>query len=226
MQFQTKAYGAVYMVATRFSGALLRVQGQFDGATADMWLHLFDAAQLPANGVTPLKSYPLPQTSPFHWGFDPGTLLFSQGLVVAVSSTPIALTIATGLNVANFFVDFDSAQHAPGTSIVGNLTTARETLDVVTTDSTVYYVDAWVTGTPAEDPLYVMLFDGINIAAASNAVPVAMYVYHASGKNTKYRFDFGSNGKRFLKCCVGLSSDGTKYVATGSNNLLAQAVYL
>ena len=225
MQFNTKTTAsATSLVATRFSGALLRVQGYFNGNTTDLWLQLHDAAQLPANGAVPLKSYSLPQTAPFHWGFDPGTLLFSKGLVCAVSTTPTTLTLSA--DTADFLVDFDSAQHAPGTSIVGNLTTARETLDVVTTDSTVYYVDAWVTGTPAEDPLYVMLFDGINIAAASNAVPVAMYVYHASGKNTKYRFDFGSNGKRFLKCCVGLSSDGTKYVATSSNNLLAQAVYL
>ncbi len=83
-------------VTNSFVAAARQVQAfsitAFNSSTADLYLHVFDAASLPANGSTPLGVVRIPanSTGGFDWGL-PGRP-FSTGVLCAVSTTPITLT--------------------------------------------------------------------------------------------------------------------------------------
>lgn len=220
MQYQTSGYGVTNMVASRFPGDLIKVAGYFRG-TSDAWLQLHDAAQLPANGAVPLKSYFQPSGSPFSWGFDPTTLGFSKGVIVAISTTEATLTIST--DVADFFVDGFSANHVAGTSVVGDLTTARETLDLFTTPKVLYKVDVNVV---VDEDTYIQLYDKNIADLNANSKPIGMFFHKAGANNSKFTFCFGAGGVLLAKACIVSSLIGTGYNPQGTNDLVIQGVYL
>lgn len=124
---QSKAYGVVSSVVTTSTMQIDRVQGYFRGAVAS-WLQFHDAKALPANGAVPIKSFLQPTTSAFHWGFDPGELVVSNGLVVVMSTTEGTLTASA--EVSDFLVDGEQTFDDTGASTTGDYTTAVQTRNI------------------------------------------------------------------------------------------------
>jgi hypothetical protein len=98
----TTAFAASKVVKTS-AGALRCIEGTYKG-TDDVYLMLFDATSLPANGTAPIAGQQYLLTKgPFTLApFSP--LAFETGLVVALSTTPDTLAIAgTHLNLTAYY---------------------------------------------------------------------------------------------------------------------------
>lgn len=68
----------------------------YNNNAAVRYLMLFDATALPANGTTPLLMQAMTATAsiPKELAFPPEGMTFTNGLVIAVSSTAASLTLA------------------------------------------------------------------------------------------------------------------------------------
>lgn len=225
MQFSSKIYGNTHLTATAFPAALIRVQGYFRGATADRWLQLFDTVQTPPDTTVPVKSYSLPQTTPFHWGFEATPLNFANGITVMISTTEGTLTASA--DTGDILVDFDSAMHVPGASVIGDLVTplAAGVLDIVSSLATVYRVRCTVP--TASDAVTIRLFryNAADLVDAAFVLANTFLTFRhpANASNGTYEFSFGSTGQRFSKlCALATTLDGS---AGSANTVCVEAVY-
>lgn len=86
------------------SKATVRVVGAENNSASPVWLHVFDAVSLPANGTVPDFSRILAANSSGELSFGDGEY-FQNGLVAALSSTAYQLTLI-GAAAAWFHVSF------------------------------------------------------------------------------------------------------------------------
>lgn len=92
----TAAGGEASRVAKAASGTLRDVYaGNVSGALG--YLMLFDAAALPANGTVPLlAAVPIANTQEGWYDFGTDGIGFTTGMVVAMSTTQLTLTVVAG----------------------------------------------------------------------------------------------------------------------------------
>jgi hypothetical protein len=81
------------VVADTGLGRLLNVSC-YNANAGDMYLQIFDAASLPADGTVPLAQVRIPTTGTGSLDFGESGLPYSDGLVAALSSTAASLTLA------------------------------------------------------------------------------------------------------------------------------------
>lgn len=115
-------------LAAHHSVGVSKLDGYHRGTTATRYLQVHDAFITPANGVVPLKEWPVPVNSEFYKEFKNGELRTQNGLYVALSTTSGTLTLSADTMDLN--VEFDSPEQNPvagiGSSVIitGNLTSA------------------------------------------------------------------------------------------------------
>jgi len=109
-------------VVATYPMQLTRIQGYFNGSTANRWLQLHDTKTRPANTAVPLRSWPLYMTAPFDWNFQNDPLTLANGCTLVVSTTQATYT--DGSDTMDVYVNGSSEFDATGTSVVGDYTTA------------------------------------------------------------------------------------------------------
>lgn len=107
---------------------LTRLQGFFNGTTANRWLQLHDAKSTPADTAVPLRVWPLYTTAPFDQNFQNDPIHLTTGCVLVVSSTQATLT--TSADTMDLFVNGESVVDTTGVSTAGDYSTADEVLQV------------------------------------------------------------------------------------------------
>jgi hypothetical protein len=97
-----RAINVTNLVASVEAAQVTRVRGNYRAASA-IYVQLFDAKALPANGTVPLEVLHVTGIGAFNLALN---LNVQEGLVVAFSSTAATLTVATGAgNVGDIVVE-------------------------------------------------------------------------------------------------------------------------
>lgn len=222
MQLHTVEFGVTNHVASRLPCEVGNVRGYFRGST-DSWLQLHDAAQLPANGAVPLFSIALFGAAYYSWPW-PKPVSLQNGAVFAVSTTEATLTISAEL--ADFHVDGSANAVVSSASIVGDRTTARETLDLFTSTKLLHQVYLY---DPRSTPLvsvWAMLFEANVADLITGQVPLIRHKFPSTQQQRERIMSFGNLGKSLSKACIVASSTGPGYTATGNgDDLYVEAVY-
>lgn len=216
------AYNVASVVFTKIPTQLTIVQGYFRGATADRWLQIHDATALPADGAIPLKSYALPQKSPFSWGWLDSHLPLANGLVVAVSTTEGTLTIST--DTMDCFGDIQEyEEQTPFTETSsGDLTTGRNILGVWNVNAGPKRLTSlqWINGEAVS--AYMMLFADTNNPADGSAPVIEFPVVAAAGTAT---YKFGTSGRTMQsQSTAGVNSYGCIAVVSTTPGVLTRGM--
>lgn len=224
MQLHKTVFGATHIVASRLSCEVGNVRGYFRGNTADRWLQLHDASQLPGDTAVPVWSMPLYQTAYFSWDW-PRLFECQNGAVFAISETEATLTIST--DVADFYVDGTAALVLDAPSIIGDLSNEIEYLDVVTAAARVFQIKVQQVASQG-DVVWVHVFKNKEVSdlVTTETVPDFRHRFGSSSGNLSRTFSFGKGGLLVSKLCVAASETGPVYMATGlGDGLKIEAVY-
>lgn len=112
---------------------LERMQGTFDGSGAVHYIQIYDAKALPANGNNAgIKRYEEEVQPGAKVFMEFSGLAFSNGCVIALSSTSGDLTVAVGTNTFTGMVEGYSYHDDTGWETAGDYTTGVEELEVWT----------------------------------------------------------------------------------------------
>lgn len=118
-------------VVKTFGMNVIRIQGVFDGSGADHYLQLYDAKVLPANGDNAsIKKYEEVVQAGARVFTEFTDLKFSNGCVLAISTTSGDLTIATGTDTFTGLLEGESAINDTGWTVAGDYTSADADLQV------------------------------------------------------------------------------------------------
>jgi hypothetical protein len=226
------SYNVTSLVALTVPGLITRVQGYFRGSTADRWLQLHDGTVVAdLTGAVPMKSYYLPMTAPFSWDFDPGELVVTKGLVVAVSTTEGTLTLSA--DTMDCFCDVEPQSIIPEDySVVGDLSTGVDFVTVWPSSSgpkNLYLVD--YTNNDAATRYLQMFANDISI---TGDVPIMQWEVLA-GKTLSLNFgtsglspfsqSLSANPINRLGCVLKQSSTSGKLTLTFSTASYIRAYY-
>ncbi len=130
MKIESDSLAVASKVVKTFAMNVLRVRGDKLGAN-NRFLQLHDAKALPANGVVPLRTYPIYATAPFDFNSEQVPILFQNGCVVAVSTTENTLTLDT--DTINLFLTGESSTDDTGWDTDGDYTTGTASTDIAIT---------------------------------------------------------------------------------------------
>ena len=126
--FPKSVINAVELQVSQHAVSLLRVRGNYRGAT-DAWLMFFNSNGTPDDGAVPLvPAIPLPSASPFFAEFEIGALEFSLGCYACVSTTEDTKTISA--ETMDLSAELSDPETPPGVSYAGDLVTAITGLQV------------------------------------------------------------------------------------------------
>lgn len=213
----------VAIQATTHPTSVLRVRGNFNGATADRWLQFFDSNAAAAEGAVPIiAAIPLFQTSPFFAEFEIGALCFNVGCYACVSETQGTKTISS--DKMDITIELDEPEYPTSTSFAGDLTTGVTDLQV------------WseAAGATARKKLYSLEIDGggltgdhfIQIFAkdsfTTGDIPIiSIPIAEDAALTGASKLTFGSDGVDIfqkdttnrLGCTVAISSTAPAYTA-------------
>ncbi len=128
MNIDSVSYAVASKVVKTFAMEATRVRGQ-KVAINDRFLQIHDAKAVPANGAVPKRSFNIYGTAPFDFDLrQTSALSFTNGMVVAVSTTQATLTLDT--DTIDLFVTGQSEIDDTGWSTAGDYTTVDEVLQV------------------------------------------------------------------------------------------------
>jgi hypothetical protein len=233
MQFSS--YAVHSKIISTVPCSLFRIQGYFAGATADRWLQLFDSPTVPADDTVPLRSYLMPKTSAYHWGFEAAPLVTATGLTAVMSSTEVKLTAVA--EDCDFCGDYGPNSYVPSAySVSGDASTGRDELAV--------WADA---GAGADNKLYEVRYENKSGADAYlmlfTAVPTAgdtpVQVWGPIDDDGVLNLSFGgegissfsqdgiddTSGTQHLGCLLYESSTAEVLTATTGNDSFIRAYY-
>lgn len=170
---------------------VLKLEGSYTGATP-VYLQFFDSLGAPANTTVPLYEEFLGTVAPngFSWQFNPGliirlnnilqdTLPLTKGLILCLSTTQGALTLATGSNKTSLYVSLEEWENLPANaaSVVGDTTTHVRFL-VAWSDGEIHYIDKIIVSNTSATPYYLMLFTQ-NLSGTNTVLP--WYTWYITG---------------------------------------------
>lgn len=203
-----------------------RIQGNF-GAGANAWLQLHDAKVTPANGVVPLRVWPVFTNAPFDQNFQNDLIAVENGCVLVVSSTQATLTISA--STMDFFVSGMKSVDTVGVSVAGDYTTVDEVLQV------------WAQASPGKKLLRLEVSDEnegvrpfwvqIHAANAPATNKIVKTFPVISAESLDVNFGAGLDvvrqvgGTLFQGCTIALSSTENTYTALGLETDYIKATY-
>ena len=230
--------GQVLASANQFQtlAVTLRSLRANNSGAADRWLQCHAGYGIPSDGAVPLFApIFLPKQYITADDFPEGRAVPSPGLVLVVSSTEATLTQDATATV-DISADIDEFElEAVGTSVAGDYTTSRKTLQVWAAASgpkTLIRVEVWNTSIAT---IYAQLHTVDS--PAEGAVPLRSWPIPAVGGAGQYtRLDFGNNsginpvqqdadGTRRLGCNIILSSTQNIKTVVAANSGTIRATY-
>jgi hypothetical protein len=172
---------------------VLKLEGQFLGATADRYLQVHDSAVVAAEGSVPLKQWVIQQTSPFFQTFSAGELALTKGLYICVSNTDGTKTLSA--DTMDLAVELTDPEQPSGTTYVGDLVTAVASLSVWNDAAgPLHLMSLEVDGTGLGADAYIMLF--AKDAPANGDKPIDQFKIKAGQVLTGVNaLRFGTNGR-------------------------------
>lgn len=216
---------------------VLKLQWTGDAsAAAGSFLQVHDLATTPADGAVPLESWQLNAGAPDYKEFKNGELDLANGLYICVSSTEATKTLsASKFSMLN--TEFTDPEFPSGTTFVGDLTTARETLLVwsaaagLTTAKRLMAIRITSAGGFAAQPTYLQLHCADTPVTASI---VAVIPIPTINDTTVKNYAFGEFGRECSKivsnavargCTIAMSQTPNTYTAWGANEFIIKAEY-
>lgn len=215
MRIESVSLAVTNKIVTTNPMSLDRVQGIFRGSTADRFLQLFNLKALPADGVVPLRQWPLYMAAPFDQNFQNDSIALSVGCVFAVSTSDGFLTISA--DTMDIYVNGLQSVDTTGTTAVGDYTTGVASRSI------------WATGTAnrlrrleftaltaAGATLYAKIF-GKSTGLVAGDMPIWQGLLV---NNTTKEFPFSRNpqwgkaGSIFNGCFVVIDSTAGAYVGS------------
>jgi len=228
---------AVELQVSKDPVSVLRVRGNFRGATANRWLMFFDSITTPADGVVPaIPALPLYMSAPFFTEFEIGALEFLQGCYVCVSTTEGTKTVSA--DTMDISVELSDPESVPGTTIVGDLSSAVTGLQVWSEANGLtarkklvsFEVDGTNLTTATQ---YIMLFATDTVTTGNRPISGGCYPIAVGGVLTGSKgFYFGTGRDVYsfdtvarLGCTIKISSTaGTWTACTGTACIRAEYI--
>jgi hypothetical protein len=126
------AQAATYVLSDSGGVALRKLEGFVNGAGAQYFLHIFDLAAVPANGITPKRSIQVIGNDGFTFSFEDTEIRTGTAMCFALSSTEETYTAVLDGAKADWEGEYTSQDAIdPSTySTTGDLTTGRANLTV------------------------------------------------------------------------------------------------
>ena len=133
-----------------------KIDGLYITAGNGGFLQVHDSVAAPAAGAIPLKQEPVSGgNAPFYFEFKRGDLVCNLGCYVALSTTDGTFTAST--DAMDVSVEISNTPWLSGTSLIGDLTTARTSLLLWSN----------LTGFANKKRVYALEVDGTNLTGAA-----------------------------------------------------------
>ena len=191
-------------------------------ANSAYFVQIHDSAVVPAEGVAPLKSWPIAEVG--YKEFKRGELRLSKGLYVCISSTAATKTLAVGVNDKFDVLSLElfDPDKPTGTSFSGDETNDQVSITPwVTASGPKKLIEVVVNDTEAflADDCFLVLFPDDETATG---VPLKSFQVRAGVRNV---FNFGldgieprqiKSGVEYVGCFLGLSTSAEVFDDVGT----------
>lgn len=227
---------AASLVATQYSAMVRKAEGYLTGTDGtNYWLQLHNKLSAPATDDVPIRSVQIFPNNGFTFSWEGTELGFSVGVIAIISITKAAYTAVAGAETMELQLDMETT-FPQGTSLAGNLTSNRGTLQVwseatgIAGTANMLYA-LWIQNNSGANAWVLVYAED----SATNNVPILVIPI---GLASTFNFlTFGDGGKLILGnpdlagnnargCTIRLSGVGTypyTQIATGTNHI--QAAY-
>jgi hypothetical protein len=226
-------FGVAAQQVTQHPIHVLKIEGQFLGATADRYLQVHDSTVVPAEGAVPLKQWLINQSSPFFQTFSAGELSLALGLYICVSTTDGTKTLSA--DTMDLGVELTDPEVPTGTTYVSDLATAANSFTIwadgagphkllsLQIDGTGLGFDSWVMITAQALSGAPIILDQFHVPIGKTFLGLSAVTFGKDGRDL-FAVD-PSDGSSHNGCYLYVSKKQGVVTVSAGNNVKIKAEY-